>query len=230
MMKKILVIEDEQQLLRNILKILTAEGFKPIGADNGKAGVEAAIKEQPDLIVCDVMMPQMDGYQVLAAIQNNPKTALIPFIFLSAKAERTHQRLGINLGADDYLTKPFDADELIAAIEGRFKKQALWQSRFIELSDVLNNMQKMITAKEQAFSNFEIEFRGSISNINLALSMLAEDASAPPKEAYIKILKSEFEREIGLLNQMTRLQELLTPANVNLLRQFNLLQKTQVSE
>ncbi len=222
-MKRILVIEDEQHLLRNILKILNAEGFQAIGAENGKAGLEAAIKEQPDLIVCDVMMPEMDGYQVLGAIQNNPKTALIPFIFLSAKAERTHQRLGINLGADDYLTKPFDADELIAAIYGRFKKQEIWQSRMMALSETLTKMEKLLSARERATTGFATEFRGSITNINLALSMLASDASATPKEAYIKILKAEFEREIGLLNQMSRLQEVLTPDNVDLLMQFNLL-------
>lgn len=227
-MKKILVIEDEQQLLRNILKILKSEGFIAIGADNGKAGVSTAVKEIPDLIVCDVMMPEMDGYQVLGALQKEPKTALIPFIFLSAKAERTHQRLGINLGADDYLTKPFDADELIAAIDGRFRKQEIWQSRMSELSETLTQVQRLLSAKEQAFSAFETEVRGSIANINMALSLLGKGDQN--REGYIQILKTEFAREISLLNQMTRLQEVLTPANVDLLRQFNLLQQPPISE
>lgn len=227
-MKKILVIEDEQQLLRNLIKILKSEGFIAIGADNGKSGVSTAVKEIPDLIVCDVMMPEMDGYQVLGALQKEPKTALIPFIFLSAKAERTHQRLGINLGADDYLTKPFDADELIAAIDGRFRKQEIWQSRMSELSETLTQVQRLLSAKEQAFSAFETEVRGSIANINMALSLLGKGDQN--REGYIQILKTEFAREISLLNQMTRLQEVLTPANVDLLRQFNLLQQPPISE
>ena len=136
-MKTIVVIEDEQALLKNVVRILKAEGYNSVGAENGKAGVELVRSELPDLVVCDIMMPEMDGYQVLEALQDTPQTALIPFIFLTAKTERSDMRQGIELGADDYLTKPFETDELIGAIEARFRKSERVKARMVELNDEL---------------------------------------------------------------------------------------------
>lgn len=123
-MTKILVIEDEKHIRENILDLLADEGFDAIGAENGKIGLQLAQQEIPDLIVSDVLMPQLNGYGVLTAIRSNPVTATIPFIFLTAKADKTDIRHGMELGADDYLTKPFTADELLAAIAARLDKQA----------------------------------------------------------------------------------------------------------
>lgn len=122
-MYKILVIEDERVICNNLLKLLSAEGFQSIGAENGNQGLQLAQSEQPDLIICDILMPGLDGYEVLKALQQNPKTASIPFIFLTAKAERSDWRHGMNLGADDYLTKPFIRTELLAAISSRLQKK-----------------------------------------------------------------------------------------------------------
>jgi diguanylate cyclase len=122
-MYKILVIEDERVIRNNLLKLLSAEGFESIGAENGNQGLQLAQSEQPDLIICDILMPGLDGYEVLKALQQNPKTASIPFIFLTAKAERSDWRQGMNLGADDYLTKPFTRAELLAAITSRLQKK-----------------------------------------------------------------------------------------------------------
>jgi CheY-like chemotaxis protein len=105
-MKKILVIEDEPEMRRNLTTILRLEKFHPLAAGNGRLGIEVAKKEKPDLILCDVMMPELDGYGVIAALQGDPETANIPFIFLTAKGEKPDIRAGMNLGADDYLTKP----------------------------------------------------------------------------------------------------------------------------
>lgn len=124
-MAKVLVIEDEKLALKNLFKILSAEGFEVIGAENGMQGIELAIKEEPNLIICDIMMPDLDGYQVLTSLREEPNTSLIPFIFLTAKNERADIRQGMNLGADDYLMKPFEVDELLEAIAARFKRQAL---------------------------------------------------------------------------------------------------------
>jgi DNA-binding NarL/FixJ family response regulator len=118
-MKKILVIEDEPEMRRNLLTILKLEKFEPLGAENGQAGLSLARKERPDLILCDVMMPELDGYGVLQALRDDPQTVTLPFIFLTAKGEKIDQRCGMNLGADDYLTKPVARADLLNAISAR---------------------------------------------------------------------------------------------------------------
>lgn len=123
-MKKVLIIEDESEMRRNIVTILRLEGFQTMTAENGRIGVEIATKEKPDLIVCDVMMPELDGYGVVKALHNEPATMNIPFIFLTAKGERNDVRSGMNLGADDYLTKPIDKTELLRAINTRLARAA----------------------------------------------------------------------------------------------------------
>ena len=121
-MKKILVIEDEPEMRRNLTTILRCEKFQPIAAANGREGVEQARKDPPDLVLCDVMMPEMDGYGVLKALHNEPDTMNIPFIFLTAKSERSDVRNGMDLGADDYLLKPVDKGELLRAIRTRLAR------------------------------------------------------------------------------------------------------------
>ena len=121
-MKKILVIEDEPEMRRNLTTILRLEKFRPLSAENGRVGVELAKKERPDLILCDVMMPELDGYGVLAALRAETETVAIPFIFLTAKGEKPEIRAGMNLGADDYLTKPVAKPDLLAAIRSRLER------------------------------------------------------------------------------------------------------------
>jgi len=121
-MKTILVIEDETVLRENICDILAAHGFTTITAENGLVGIEMATKHTPDLIICDIMMPVMDGFATVAALQAKEDMKDIPFIFLSAKIERRDMRQGMELGADDYITKPFMAQELVNAVNARLKK------------------------------------------------------------------------------------------------------------
>ena len=121
-MIKILVIEDEVLLRANTVQILSFEDFHTIEAENGLLGVQLAQEQLPDLILCDVMMPELDGYGVLVALRQNPLTSAIPFIFTTAKASHADLRQGIELGADDFLSKPFSADELLAAISTQLKK------------------------------------------------------------------------------------------------------------
>ena len=121
-MKKILVIEDNADVRENLCEILELSDYIPYSAENGKAGVEVAISKDVDLILCDVMMPELDGFGVLKILNKNPKTSGIPFIFLTAKSEKADFRKGMGLGADDYITKPFDDVELLDAIEMRLKK------------------------------------------------------------------------------------------------------------
>jgi DNA-binding NarL/FixJ family response regulator len=121
-MKKILVIEDEPEMRRNITVLLRYYDYAAISAENGRQGVELARREMPDLILCDVMMPELDGHGVLQALQIDPSLARVPFIFLTAKGEKDDLRSGMNLGADDYLTKPVANAELIRAIETRLRR------------------------------------------------------------------------------------------------------------
>src|SRR3954465_5515474 len=107
-MKRILVIEDNEEVRENTSEILELSNYKVFTAENGKQGVEIATREKPDLIVCDIMMPVLDGYGVLHLLSKNQDTSMIPFIFLTAKSEKTDFRKAMELGADDYLTKPFD--------------------------------------------------------------------------------------------------------------------------
>lgn len=123
-MTKILVIEDEKAIRENILELLETQDFEAIGAENGRIGVKIATEQVPDLILCDVMMPELDGYEVLEALRADPLTVTIPFIFLTAKADKSDTRKGMELGADDYLTKPCRAVELLRAVESRLEKQA----------------------------------------------------------------------------------------------------------
>ena len=123
-MKKILVIEDEPEMRRNLTTVLRLEKFHPLGAENGRVGVQLAKKEKPDLILCDVMMPELDGYGAIAALRADAATAGIPFIFLTAKGEKPDIRTGMNLGADDYLTKPVAKADLLGAIRSRLERAA----------------------------------------------------------------------------------------------------------
>lgn len=121
----ILVIEDETSIRRLIKEILCLENYQVIEAENGKKGLESAVNESPDLILCDVMMPDMDGYEVLRQLQHHQATRRIPFIFLTAKATKLDTRKGMNLGADDYITKPFEEEDLLQAINIRLQKAAI---------------------------------------------------------------------------------------------------------
>jgi len=142
-MKTILLIEDNNKIRENIGEILELAGYKILSAENGKVGVGITKETIPDLIICDVMMPELDGYGVLHVLSKNPATAGIPFIFLTAKSEKDDVRKGMNMGADDYLTKPFDDVELLNAVEIRLKKHDSLKTEFTKdpegLDDFLNH-------------------------------------------------------------------------------------------
>ncbi|WP_367870215.1 response regulator [Luteolibacter sp. Populi] len=121
-MKRILVIEDQPQMLRNLAMMLGFEGYEVHTAADGRVGAELAIANPPDLVICDVMMPELDGHGVIQTLRANPATATVPFIFLTARSDREDVRTGMNSGADDYLVKPVPRQELLAAVEARLAR------------------------------------------------------------------------------------------------------------
>lgn len=158
MNKKVLVIEDNNDIRENIAEILELAGYEVYEASNGLVGVEEAIRHVPDIILCDIMMPELDGYGVLSLLTSHLETESIPFIFLTAKAERNDLRRGMESGADDYLTKPFDDRELLTAIESRLRKKEAQQnsfcksfdrlSRLVSRHDGLNELRKIISDRK----------------------------------------------------------------------------------
>ena len=140
-MSRVLVIEDEDDLRDNIMNMLGFEGFDVIGAENGAIGMDLARQHLPDIIVCDIMMPAMDGYDVLLGLRSDPVTSVIPFIFLTAKAGRDHLRVGMELGADDYIAKPFSYSELLSAISTRLERHRAIQ---VEYEQQLNSLRQAI--------------------------------------------------------------------------------------
>jgi DNA-binding response OmpR family regulator len=142
-MKKILLVEDNDDIRENTAEILELSNYKVIVAENGKIGVEKAIEHEPDLIICDIMMPGLDGYGVLHAVHKNEAIKNTPFIFLTAKSERSDFRKGMELGADDYITKPFEGIELLNAVESRLKKIDLLKK---ELAPGLEGLQNLMVS------------------------------------------------------------------------------------
>lgn len=146
-MKKILVIEDEPAMRSNLRDILELENFSPLTAVNGREGIAVAKEQLPDLILCDVMMPEMDGHAVLSALRAEIKTSKIPFIFLTAKGEHADVRTGMNLGADDYLVKPVKVDDLLEAIAARLERAQQHGFR-VDFSDARPLEQLGLSARE----------------------------------------------------------------------------------
>jgi DNA-binding response OmpR family regulator len=151
-MKKILLIEDNPEINENTSEIIELAGYQVISAVNGKIGVDLAQKEKPDLIICDIMMPELDGYGVLHILSKKTETSNIPFIFLTAKTEKTDIRKGMNLGADDYLTKPFDDTDLLNAIETRLRKASMIQKSYEStpegLDSFIQDAKKILNLKD----------------------------------------------------------------------------------
>jgi CheY-like chemotaxis protein len=148
-MKRILLIEDNNEIRENTAEILELDGYEVITAENGKIGVELASNSKPDLIICDIMMPVLDGYSVLHLLSKNPETENIPFIFLTAKVDRQDFRKGMEMGADDYITKPFDDVDLLNAIESRFKKIELLEKKYSRNIDGLNNLVRDVGGEQE---------------------------------------------------------------------------------
>lgn len=186
-MSRILVIEDELNINSSICELLELEDYEPISALNGKQGIVLAIKEQPDLILCDIMMPEMTGLEVIETLRKTRLFDHTPFIFLSALSDRQDIRRGMNLGANDYIPKPFEAEDILSAIKQQLERR---HSRLKEQE----NLKKQLKEREQALQKHSFlnshKLRGPISNL-LGLLQIAEEMS--PLEL-IKLLRAEAQK------------------------------------
>ncbi len=214
-MPQILVIEDDPILRGEVVEWLTFEGYAVLSAADGRAGLDLACAHQPDLIVCDIMMPQLDGYQVLIALRTQPDTANIPLIFVTARVTHADLRQGMQLGADDYLTKPFTHSELLQAIRVRLAKKAAqdqaYQRTLAQVQQALTQEQEGRLLRTKLMALFAHDFRNPITAILLANDVLytqSERLDPNQRVAHSKRIK-------GAALQLTRmLDEVLLVAQL----------------
>jgi eukaryotic-like serine/threonine-protein kinase len=213
-MTRVLIIEDEDAIRLNVVEILTYEGFAIIEAENGLAGVQLALQHLPDLIICDVMMPELDGYNVLRKLQADPSTAMIPFIFLTALADRQYVRYGMALGADDYLTKPFTSDELLDTIQTRLAKHAAAINSYKTLVSTVPEPALHPTDESPALSSLI----GSSINGYQIWEKIGEGGSGTVYRAYqpaigrevaIKVLRQKYANNIEFIHRFQTEAELV---------------------
>ncbi len=224
-MSSILVIEDDAEILENIEEILELQDFRTLATCDSLVGLQLAKEEAPDLVICDVMMPQLDGYGVLTELRQHENTATTPFIFLTGKSERSDVRMGMELGADDYLTKPFTNEELVRAIESCLEKHARLAKQYTTQQQESQALEKQLQmAQELAEMNAVLLHRLSqglrhpVSNITIATFMLRQGLAGEDFDRYISILEEECARGTSLLNEVASLQEYLNPSKIKLLR------------
>lgn len=191
MAKKILIIEDESQTRSLFLKCLTFEGFFALGAKSGTAGIALAQAHQPALIVCDIMMPDMDGYEVLRSLRQNPKTTTIPFIFLTAKVTMADLRQGMELGADDYLTKPCTVDQFLTAIATRLKRQH-------DLMQLFTRMSQPGNENDSDTSSLASTFRADNSARAPQLQRPNIFPDCPKLEKVFRFIETNYQQSINL--------------------------------
>lgn len=203
-MTTILVVDDEHLIREQIISFLSPAGYDILEARNGEDGVKQAITHKPDLIICDVMMPKMNGYQFLERLYYYPPMRRIPFIFLTALADFEHMREGMNLGADDYLTKPFTRQALIDAIETRLLKQQEYiQGAEKRLNDVKKNIVKLVAH----------ELRTPLTPIKMVtdlVSMKIGNLTDEELENYMQVIRNSTTRMSHLVQQIVYITEIET--------------------
>lgn len=231
-MTKILLIEDEPPVRANLVELLEAEDFDVVSAENGFFGAMWAQKHLPDLIICDVMMPEINGYEVLEALRQEPTTAAIPFIFLTAMADKADIRHGMQLGADDYLTKPFTREELLNAIATRLAKQEAVmqqynaaQQRAEELQQKVQELQQHVDNKEQLLNQIGRQLSSALPKLNIAIQMVKSLEPGGRRDRCLATLQAACSEELALLNQIPNIEKLFPPESLSLLYEFNLVSR-----
>ncbi len=224
-MNSVLVIEDDPDILENIEEILELQSYQTLTTSSSLAGLQLAKQKLPSLVICDVVMPDLDGYAVLSELRQQAETARIPFIFLTGRADRADIRLGMELGADDYLTKPFTQAELLGAVQSclnrydRLSRQ--YEAQVQEAQTIekqLQVTQELAEMNSVLLQKLSQGLRHPVSNITIATYMLKQNLPDKDFNRYVAILEEECARSTSLLNEISSLQEYLNPSKINLLR------------
>lgn len=219
------MIEDDPDILENIEEILELQSYNTLITSSSLAGLQLAKEELPSLVICDVVMPELDGFAVLSELRQQAETATIPFIFLSGRSDRADIRLGMELGADDYLTKPFTQEELLGAVQScltkydRLSRQSEAQARETQtIEKQLQTSQELAEMNSILLQRLSQGLRHPVSNITIATYMLKQNLADKDFDRYVAILEEECARSTSLLNEISGLQEYLNPSKINLLR------------
>ena len=214
-MTRVLVIEDELFVRENIVDLLEAEDFEVFSTENGILGILWAQENQPDLVICDVMMPEISGHDVLAEMRELPETSLTPFIFLTAMSDKNDIRHGMELGADDYLTKPFTRDELLSAISSRLLKHA-------KLMKQVDDEHRRVEALEQKLEELKDlhiqqelsqKFQQALLKINTAIKLIDKIQPGQKRDRTIETVKQTCASDIALLKERPNLQAKIRSLN-----------------
>lgn len=240
-MTKILIVEDEKEIRENIEQILQLNDYETISANNGKTALDLAIEYLPDLIVSDIMMPYMDGYEFLENVRKTPEISVIPCILVTARVEKKDIRQGMELGADDYLTKPFTPEELLNSVTSRLARHQHITEKFDvqleENQEIITNIKQNVNEKNKKIKTHEnlinlkddilekliINLSNPLNNMNIAIKMLRESDNEEKRQLYLQILQDECTKEIEILNETKELRKILTTENIKVLQKFNLL-------
>ncbi|MBD2080234.1 response regulator [Leptolyngbya sp. FACHB-17] len=224
-MNRVLVIEDDPEILENIEEILELQSYQTLATSSSLTGLQLAKEMLPSLVICDVIMPGIDGYAVLSELRQQTETATIPFIFLTGRADRADIRLGMELGADDYLTKPFTQAELIGAVQSCLTKYDRLSRQYKSLAQQTQTLERQLqTLQELADLNRLLlqqlcqGLRHPVSNLTIATYLLKQDIPKKDFDRYLAILEEECTRSTALLSEVASLQEYLHPSKLNLLR------------
>ncbi|MBO6517990.1 MAG: response regulator [Bacteroidia bacterium] len=209
---KVLIIDDEAGIRESIADILTVSGYSVLQAKSGKMGLEMASREMPDLVLCDIMMPEMDGFEFLTYLKANQTTRLIPLVFLTAKAERQAQRKGMNLGADDYLLKPFSVDEVLHVVKTRIRKKQEIVEGFESRIQALQYQNKIKEAKiEELLFAISNDIREPVSKIlSIARLIASTRCDNGEKSEDIKNLLSYLEQNCQNLDKVVNVIDRLS--------------------
>ena len=214
-MMRILVIEDETTLREEVSEWLMMEDYDVFAAQDGLAGIELAYKHHPDLIICDIAMPRMNGHNVLLELQSHPETATIPFIFITARADIEDIRHGMNIGADDYITKPFTRLQILDSIKSRLEKRAQVEASFNQkmdyLADALDEERTKQVLKSRLVSMFAHDFRNPLAVIMSSVNILqnfSERLTEERKSAKLQQIEGSVSRLSHMLDEMLLIAEM----------------------
>lgn len=217
-MTKILVIEDELFVRENIVDLLEAEDFEVFSTENGVLAILWAQENQPDLVICDVMMPEINGHDVLEEMREIPETSLTPFIFLTAMSDKGDIRQGMELGADDYLTKPFTRDELLSAISSRLLKHAKVMKQYNDEHQKVEILERQLKEIKELHLKHELskEYQQALSKINTAIKLIDKIQPGQKRDRAIAIVKQICSGDITILKKRPSIEAKIRSMNQTL--------------